>query len=94
MQDLSEILFWVNTISGVILALLLGTEDNFEEIHIVPLVTFGLGVPLFSYVECMLLHGFGELIEETQYIYNQIEKTDNKIDNKSDKYIMLLFYEK
>ena len=72
---LAKIMFWVLAVGSVIAALAAFGGFDFEE----PLFyALFLGGPLVAYVVNLFLYGFGELVQNVQYMKYVAEKAENK----------------
>ena len=69
LKKLAKILFIINCVAAVILALSFGFEETYyehTEFRAGLFFMFMIGIPLASYVECLCLYGFGVLIDAAQ----------------------------
>lgn len=72
-QKMAKVLFWLETIPCLILALALGWEkthywSNDYEFHPVYFFGFAIVGPLVAYYSSLMMYGFGELIDKVSEI--------------------------
>lgn len=88
-KKISVIVFWITVIVSVILAFVLGWQEEYQSFSYFsgghtekvfkPLYffTFLIGVPVASYVSTLFLVAFGELVQNTQRINEAAEEIKN-----------------
>ena len=78
---LAHIQFWLETVTCVVLAFVLGevkgsfSNDSFQPVYFFSLL---LGGPLISYVSSVFLHAFGELVENPKIIAENSQSSKNE----------------
>lgn len=79
-KKMATILFWVETVSCVILAFVFGWDRGYRHTEFLPGIFFGflIGGPLVSYCSALLLHGFGELVEKVEAMQNCCKAFEKK----------------
>lgn len=95
-KGISVAVFWVTVISSIILAFVFGWQEEyhsssyyssgrtvtvFEPLYF---FTFGVGVPVASYVSTLFLVAFGELVQNAQRIRELNEEIAKVKEDKTD----------
>ena len=78
LKTFANILFWISVVGSIILAISLGWEEEYHSGYFggytdkvfrpVYFFSFLIIGPLFSYVECLLLYAFGDLLDTASSI--------------------------
>ena len=82
LKKLAEILFILSVVGSVILAFVVGfTRDRYGDLILRagPFFLVLLGGPVLSYVEYLVLYGFGTLIEKTERTNEALERLNKTV---------------
>lgn len=78
LQKIAKILAWIGIVFGGLMLLLgvlgLFTSENSSQNSAIVLIIYGVLMPVLSWISCLALYGFGQLIQDTQQIRWKMEK--------------------
>ena len=85
-KKLAKVLFVLNVIVFVILAFVFGWERGRYGTWFNPVwfFTFIIGGPLVSYIECLIMYAFGELVDSTENVNRNLKPIVNKINSNTE----------
>lgn len=84
LKKVADCLLWLGIIASVILAFVFGiTKDRYgdNEYHWNIILGVLIGGSLGTYIECLLLAAFGDLVESAEAVYKMTKRTIEKMNS-------------